>query len=71
MPRKRPITLLSLLANTERQLREIDQYLTDCASYNDNRGRDNPIDPDPDGEVARSRRWLVSLANQLRERISG
>ena len=56
-----------IIRSARRQLKEIEQYFVDIASWNDNSvARKNgaePIDPDPDGHMGR-------MANALREMLA-
>ena len=60
-------TRTELLAAARRQRDDIEQYFTDVASWNENKGGITrglawgPIDPDPDGSLLRIKRALDKL----------
>jgi hypothetical protein len=59
-----------IIQEVRRQLAEIDQYFTDVASWNDNRGKvEGLIDADPDGSVGKIRKGLRKLIETEDRRI--
>lgn len=45
----------SFVERARRSLAEIEQYMIDVASWNDNHPQELPIDPDPDGKLAETK----------------
>jgi hypothetical protein len=63
---ERKVTLKSIIRDAERSIANIDLLFADCARWNRLHPTDEPVDPDPDGEMGQVRRYAEAMIAECR-----
>jgi hypothetical protein len=63
---KRNVTLESIVRDAERSVRTVDQLFSDAARWNRLHPNEEPIDPDPDGEMAAVKRYAQAMIKECK-----
>ena len=62
----RQVTLASIIKDAERSIENVDELFADTAHWNRLHPEEEPIDPDPDGEMAAVRRYAEAMIRECR-----
>jgi len=60
------VTLGSIIRDAERSIKNVDQMFADVAHWNRLHPEEEPIDPDPDGEMAAVKRYAEAMIRECR-----
>lgn len=64
--RKRDVTPGSIIRDAERSIANVDQLFADCAHWNRLHPDEEPIDADPDGEMAAVKAYAQAMIRECR-----